>query len=61
MKKFGLISVVAGALTAATIGLAGPALADGNGSAAGGHHGHYGYAYGYGDNDYPGSISFSRQ
>ena len=54
MKKIGLVSMTAGALFAAVIGLAGPAQADGHGNAFGGHSGYgYGYGYGYGNNDYP--------
>lgn len=45
MKTIGLLSVVAGALSAAVIGFAGLAQADGNGPAIGGHG--YGYGYGY--------------
>ncbi|QZY46368.1 hypothetical protein [Mycolicibacterium austroafricanum] len=57
MKRFGLLSVVAGALSAAVIGFAGPALADGNGPAFGGHgsdsgYGHdFGYGYGRDSNN----------
>jgi hypothetical protein len=52
MKKFGLLGIVAGALSAAVIGFAGPAQADDNGFGVGGHdrgHGyhHGGYHYGY--------------
>lgn len=47
MKKFGLVGVIAGALSAAVIGFAGPAQADGDGFALSRHH-HYGYEYGYG-------------
>lgn len=36
MKKLGLIGIVAGALSTAVIGFAGPAQADGNGSGNGG-------------------------
>ncbi|ABM11016.1 MULTISPECIES: hypothetical protein [Mycolicibacterium] len=50
MKRIGLLSAVAGALSAAVIGFAGPAQADGNGPAFGGHgnDNDYGYDYGYG-------------
>ncbi|AFM19062.1 hypothetical protein Mycch_4352 [Mycolicibacterium chubuense NBB4] len=55
MKKFGLVGIVAGALSAAVIGFAGPAQADGNGFGFGGYgYGHNGYGYGYGpDHSYP--------
>ena len=48
MKKIGLMGVVAGAMTAAVIGFAGPAQADAPGLGAHGHHNDYGYNYGYG-------------
>ncbi|MDN4516513.1 hypothetical protein [Mycolicibacterium austroafricanum] len=50
MKRVGFLSVVAGALSAAVIGFAGQAQADGNGPAFGGHGNDngYGYDYGYG-------------
>jgi hypothetical protein len=48
MKKIGLVGIVAGALSAAVIGFAGPAQADGNVDGFSGHD--YGsiYDYGYG-------------
>jgi hypothetical protein len=46
MKKFGLVGMIAGALSAAVIGFAGPAQADGGGLELGRHH-HYGYDFGY--------------
>ena len=50
MKKFGLMSMVAGAMTAAVIGFAGPAQADQSGFGFGGYgYGHHGYGY---SNDY---------
>jgi hypothetical protein len=50
MKRIGLVGIVAGALSAAVIGFAGPAQADGNGNGyeVRGHGGDYGYHYGYG-------------
>lgn len=53
MKKIGLMGVVAGALSAALIGLAGPAQADapGNGFGVGGDNNGWGYDYGYGRRD----------
>ncbi|BBY18670.1 hypothetical protein [Mycolicibacterium litorale] len=48
MKKFTLVGVVAAALSAAVIGFAGPAQADGNGYALSRHGHHYGYDFGYG-------------
>ncbi len=45
MKKIGLAGMIAGALSAAVIGFAGPAQADS------GHHG-YGPGYGYGFGGY---------
>ena len=50
MRKIGLVGIVAGALSAAVIGFAGPAQAVGNGQQVGGRHHHSGY-YGYGRND----------
>ena len=50
MKKFGLMSMVAGEMTAAVIGFAGPAQADQSGFGFGGYgYGHHGYGY---SNDY---------
>lgn len=51
MKKIGLAGVVAGALSVAVIGLAGPAQADDNGWGFGGHGNGFGYDYGYGNRD----------
>ncbi|MBO0678760.1 hypothetical protein JRC04_14930 [Mycolicibacterium sp. S2-37] len=49
MSKFGLVGIVAGALSAAVIGFAGPAQADnGNGFDLRGHGNDYGFHYGYG-------------
>jgi hypothetical protein len=48
MKRIGLVGIVAGALSAAVIGFAGPAQADPNGFGIGGHDRDYGYHYGYG-------------
>ena len=48
MKKIGLVGIVAGALSAAVIGFAGPAQADGNDYGFGGHH-NYGYGRDYGN------------
>ncbi|ADT96985.1 MULTISPECIES: hypothetical protein [Mycolicibacterium] len=50
MKKIGLLSVVAGALSAAVIGFAGAAQADGTGPAFGGQGD--GNGYGWGDYGY---------
>ncbi|WP_137144784.1 hypothetical protein [Mycolicibacterium sp. CR10] len=47
MKKIGLIGVVAGALTAAVIGVAGPAQADDNGRGFSGNGNDFGYGYYY--------------
>jgi len=50
MKKIGLMSMIAGGLTAAVIGFAGPAQADSSGFGFGGYgHGHHGYGYSNGD------------
>lgn len=46
-KKLGLIGVVAGALTAAVIGGAGPAQADDNGHGFSGNGNDFGYGYYY--------------
>ncbi|PRC46425.1 hypothetical protein C6A85_90140 [Mycobacterium sp. ITM-2017-0098] len=51
MRKIGLVGVVAGALSVAVIGLAGPAQADDNGWGFGGHGNDFGYDYGYGRSD----------
>ncbi len=52
MKKIGLTSVVAGALAAVTIGLAGPAqAAPGNNYGGSGNGNGWGYDYGYGRRD----------
>lgn len=50
MKTIGLVGIVAGALSAAMIGFAGPAWADDNGHGSSGHRNDrdYGYGYGYG-------------
>ncbi|CAN5686909.1 hypothetical protein BH11ACT6_BH11ACT6_29510 [soil metagenome] len=48
MKKIGLLGIVAGALSAAVIGFAGPAQADGNVYALSGHGSGSSYDYGYG-------------
>ena len=48
MKKIGLVGVVAAALSAAVIGFAGPAQADGNVYGFSGHGSAYGHDYGYG-------------
>ncbi|BBX67511.1 hypothetical protein [Mycolicibacterium psychrotolerans] len=54
MKRIGMMSLVAGALSAAVIGFAGPAQADQTGFGFGGYgYGHHGYGYGYGNDDYP--------
>jgi hypothetical protein len=55
MKKFGLAGLVAGALSAAVIGFAGPAQADDHDHGFRGHHGDHGFHYGYDrdDRDYP--------
>jgi hypothetical protein len=55
MKKIQLAGVVAGALSAAVIGFAGPAQADTNGYGFSGHGNGYSYGYGYGNhhNNYP--------
>ena len=54
MKRIGLMSLVAGALSAAVIGFAGPAQADQTGFGFGGYgYGHHGYGYGYGNDYYP--------
>ena len=47
MKKIGLVSVIAGAMTAAVIGFAGPAQADGNGPGFNGRDGGSGFDWGY--------------
>jgi hypothetical protein len=46
MKKIGLVGVVASALSAAVIGFAGPAQADGNGYGFSGHGNDWAYVYG---------------
>lgn len=53
MKKIGLLSIVVGALSAAVIGFAGPAQADGNGPSFSGpgYHNDYGYGYGRDSNN----------
>jgi len=48
MKKIGLVGIVAGALSAAVIGFAGPAQADGIEYLSNGHGSHGYYDYGYG-------------
>jgi len=48
MKKIGLVGIVAGALSAAVIGFAGPAQAGGNGYGFSGHDNGSIYDYGYG-------------
>jgi hypothetical protein len=49
MKKFGLVGVVAGALSVAVIGFSAPAQADDNGYVfGGGNNSDYGFGYGYG-------------
>ncbi len=54
MKRIGLLGLIAGAISAAVIGFAGPAQADGNGYGFGGYgYGHHGYGYGYGNDYYP--------
>lgn len=50
MKNIGLLGIVAGALSAAVIGFAGPAQADAPGSGFGVHSSQSGY--GYGDHGY---------
>ncbi|MCZ8380180.1 hypothetical protein O6P37_15005 [Mycobacterium sp. CPCC 205372] len=52
MKKFGLAGIVAGALSAAVIGFAGPAQADDHDHGFNGHHGDRGYHFGYDRDDY---------
>lgn len=47
MKKIGLVGIVAGALSAAVIGFAGPAQADGTGFGFNGHDSGSNYDYGY--------------
>ena len=51
MKKFGLVSVLAGALSVGVIGFAGPAQADDDGYVFGGRGGDYGYGHGFGSRD----------
>jgi hypothetical protein len=53
MRKIGLVGVVAGALSVAVIGLAGPAQAVDNGWGFGGNGNDFGYdrGYGYGNRD----------
>ena len=51
MKNLGLASVVAGALSVAVIGFAGPAQADDNGRGFHGPRNDYGFNYGYGRRD----------
>jgi len=53
VKKIQLAGIIAGALSAAVIGFAGPAQADNGGFGFGGYgHGHEnGYGYGYGRSD----------
>lgn len=48
MKKIAVVSAVAGALSVAVIGLAGPAQADDNGYGFGRHGNDFGYNSGYG-------------
>lgn len=48
MKRIGVLSTMVGALSAAVIGFAGAAQADGNGPAIGGNGSGPGYDYGYG-------------
>ncbi|WP_199254600.1 hypothetical protein [Mycolicibacterium mengxianglii] len=48
MKKFGLVGIVAGALSAAVIGFAGPAQADHDRHGSGRHDHDYGSVFGYG-------------
>ena len=48
MKKFGLTAIIAGALSAAVIGFAGPAQADGNGPGFHGSGNGNGFSYGHG-------------
>ena len=48
MKKIGLAGVVAGAISVAVIGFAGPAQAVGDGFGFGGHGGDNSFDYGYG-------------
>lgn len=54
MKRIGFMGVIAGALSVAVIGLAGPAQADGNGFGFGGNGSGYGGGFGHG---YVGSDS----
>ena len=51
MSKITMLGAVAGALSVAVIGFAGPAQADDNGYGFGGHGNGFGYNYGYGDRD----------
>lgn len=51
MRKIGLVGVVAGALSVAVIGLAGPAQADDYDWGFGGHGSDFGYDYNYGNRD----------
>ncbi len=55
MKKIGLVGIVAGALSAAVIGFAGPVQAGGNGYGFRGHDGGsvYGHGYGRDHGNYP--------
>ncbi|HYJ54003.1 MAG TPA: hypothetical protein VEX40_00445 [Mycobacterium sp.] len=47
MKKIGLVGIAAGALSAAVIGFAGPAQADGTGFGFNGHDSGSNYDYGF--------------
>ncbi len=51
MKKIGLVGIVAGALSVAVIGSAGPAQAAGTGHGIAGHRHHSVYSSWYGNND----------